>query len=558
MTELLRHRGPDDTGIHISEHAQLGHTRLSILDLSAAGHQPMRSGHLVMTYNGEIYNYREIRRILEGPFTSDTDTEVLLHLFRREGKRCLSRLRGMFAFAVWDEKNRRLFAARDRLGIKPFVYREINGGLAFASEIKSLLLLGRPPIRRESISDFLSYRYIPPPDSAWEGIRKLPPAHYLLWEDGHLEIHRYWSPPSKIEIRDEKSALEELGPLLEEVVRNHTLADVPVGVFLSGGVDSAAVTSCLDSPRTFTLRSEIGRRDEGEAAARLARHLGTVHSEETAGAFDLEEALEILPGLFDEPFSDSGAWAGYLVARLARKQVKVALSGEGGDELFLGYKRHGAWQQDRASRLASVLSRLIPPLTDTGRSLQRRALCGFENYAELSSGFTRAQKAALLPRPLREVDDYWFFRKFWREDLEPLQRLRWLDLHCYLPEDLLKKLDRVSMVHSLEARPPLLDHRLVEFAMRLSPALLRKKDVPQGKALLRRVIRGKLPHGYLDQPKRGFNLPVRSWLRKHPGMLDGALDRLADSGLIRRPKIFHAGNEQCLAILLLDRWVTQQ
>ena len=559
MIRLLHHRGPDDSGVLTSEHAQLGHSRLSILDLSSAGHQPMELGDLVITYNGEIYNFRELRRDLPGPFRSDTDTEVLLHLFRQEGPRCLRRLHGMFAFAIWDEKNRRLFAARDRLGIKPLCYREIPGGLAFASELKSLLVLGHPSIRRESISDYLSYRYIPSPESVWEDIRKLEPAHYLLWEAGRLEIHRYWSPPETPDIDDEDLALEQLDELLRKVVREHTLADVPVGVFLSGGVDSAAITTCLDAPRTFTLRDEIGRRDEGDAAAALARHLGCHHSEESAGAPDLDEALETLPGLFDEPFSDSGAWASYLISKLARKQVKVALSGEGGDELFLGYKRHGAWNPDRGSVFAGFLARLTPPLSHSGRSLQRRGQSGFEHYCELASVFTRRQKEILRPRKItRESDDDWFVKRHWREDLEPYQRLRWLDLHSYLPEDLLTKLDRVSMAHSLEARPPFLDHRIVEFVMRLSPALLRKPGQSPGKLLLRRLIRDRLPPGHLDRRKQGFNLPIRSWLRRRPEILDSALDRLADAGFIRRPKFFQVGNEQSLAILLLDRWMQME
>lgn len=558
MTSLLRHRGPDDFGIWSSDEAHLGHTRLSILDLSDAGHQPMELGDLVMSYNGEIYNYRELRKTLPGPFLSDTDTEVLLQLFRAEGPACLKRLIGMFAFAIWDRRNRRLFAARDRLGIKPLAYRQIPGGLAFASEIKSLLVLGETPIRREAISDFLSYRYIPTPGSAYQGIQKLPPGHSMLWEDGRLEIHHYWEAPEHPEITEEKPALEELGSLLGEVVAEHTLADVPVGVFLSGGVDSAAISSCLEGPRTFTLRTEIRHRDEGDAAAGVARHLNTVHHEEMAGAIELSSAIRILPGLFDEPFSDSGAWASYLISSLARKHVKVALSGEGGDELFLGYKRHGAWQETSGSRVAKILAMLLPPLSDAGRSLQRRALHGFDHYAELASGFTRQQKAYLLPESDQGRDDYWFFRKFWRQDLEAMQRLRWLDIHTYLPEDLLTKLDRVSMAHSLEARPPFLDHRLVEFAMRLSPSLLRQPGGSQGKLLLKKLIVNRLPPGHLEGPKRGFNLPIRSWLRKNPGILKRALDRLADAGYIRRPRFFHAGNEQTLSILLLDQWLHGQ
>jgi len=555
MTELLRHRGPDDRGILITDAAHIGHTRLAILDPTPAGHQPMESNHIVLTYNGEIYNFRQLAKNLSGPLRSSSDTEVLLHLVEKYGERCLGSLIGMFAFAAWDRRLRRLFAARDRLGIKPFFYRVIPGGLAFASEIKSLLVLGRPPIRKEAISDYLSYRYIPCPETIYEGIFKLPPAHYLLWEDGRLEIHRYWSPPERADIIDPIEALEGLDEVFARVIPEHQLADVPVGVFLSGGLDSATIASYLERPRTFTLGSRIHRRDERGAAEAVARHIGARHHEKVAESEGLMDALDILPDLFDEPFSDSGAWAGFLIARLAREDVHVALSGEGGDELFFGYKRHTAWREDSASGMAAFLSHLVPSLTAAGRSLQRRGQSGFDNYGELACGFTRRQKEVLLPPGLGERDDYWFFKNHWREDLEAYQRLRWLDLHTYLPENLLVKLDRVSMAHSLEARPPFLDHRLVEYAMKLSPALFVDGRDSRGKLLFRRLVRDRLPEGHLEKRKRGFNLPIRSWLRKNPSLLSDSLDRLAEGGYIRRPKIFNVGNEQCLSILLLDRWL---
>ncbi len=555
MTSLLDHRGPDDRGTWTSSEAHLGHTRLAILDLSAAGHQPMCLDDLVMTYNGEIYNYRELRKTLPGPFASDSDSEVLLHLYREHGPRCVDLLQGMFAFAIWDRRERRLFAARDRLGIKPFNYCQIDGGLAFASELKSLLVLGQPDFEPTAITDYLTYGYIPTPKSIYRGISKLAPGHTLSWHDGKISIERYWHPDTTPLLDSFDEALEGLDELLSTVVPDHVLADVPVGVFLSGGIDSATTTFFLDQPTTFTLTTDVSHRDEGPLARRIAEHFGTRHFEEEAGSIDLNAALDRMPSLFDEPFGDSGAWSSYLVSKLARRHVTVALSGEGGDELFLGYKRHGQWTSMRTTPMTRLLARLIPRLTVTGRSFHRRALEGFDRYAELSSCFTRQQKQALLPHTDPDYDDLWYFRKHWREDLEPLQRLRWLDLNTYLPDDLLTKVDRASMAHALEVRPPLLDHRLVEFSLKLDPCLLRSSDGKTGKLVIRRLMGDRFPPGHLNEPKRGFNLPIRRWARRNPAIFTDALDRLAEAGVIRRPRLVHVGNEQTWSLLVLDRFL---
>lgn len=554
MTKALRHRGPDDSGIWTSEDAHLGHTRLSILDPSAAGHQPMEFGDLVLTYNGEIYNYRELRGQLDGPFQSDTDSEVLLHLFRRYGDACVHQLRGMFSFAIWDRKHRRLFAARDRLGIKPLIYTKNDSGLAFASEIKSLLKMGIPAIDRHSIDDYLTYRYIPTPRSIYSGILKLPPAHTLVWQDGRTTIERYWYPEIGPRIVDAGVAVEALDDLLQQVITDHTIADVPVGVFLSGGVDSATAASYLNRPTTVTLGNDVDSRNEAPAARRVANHFGAEHFEETAGAPDLEAAVSAMPQLFDEPLADSGAWATYMVSQAARRHVTVAMTGEGGDELFLGYKRHGMVLPDRAAPLYALLAGFVPALTDTGRSVQRRSLEGFERYAELSSSFTRRQKQALLSQALSEPDrdDHWYFRQHWRDDLSPLEQARWLDIHTYLPDALLTKVDRAGMAHSLEIRPPFLDHRLVEFALSLHPDLLRSRDGKTGKILLRSLMKDRLPSGHLDQPKIGFNLPIRRWIRSKPEILRSAMDRLHQSGIVRKPRLMHVGGEQIWSLLVLD------
>jgi asparagine synthase (glutamine-hydrolysing) len=557
MTDRLRHRGPDDRGTWRSPEAHLGHTRLAILDLSPAGHQPMQLGELVLTYNGEIYNFRELRRELAGPFVSEGDTEVLLHLYARDGAACLPKLNGMFAFAVWDQRHRLLFAARDRFGIKPLYYRPLPGGLAFASEIKALLELGQPATDPSAIRDVLTYGWVPTPKTAFSGIFKLPPGHALTWRDGRITVERYWQPEPRAEITDMAEACERLDALLGDVIPEHTLADVPVGLFLSGGIDSTTVTAYLDRPMTFTLSQDVSHRSEAPAARIVAEHFGTDHHEGTAGAIDLERALATMPNLYDEPFGDSAAWSVWLISRLARQHVTVALSGEGGDGLFCGYQWYSRWFTTPSSPVHAALARIVPPVTNFGRSLHRNATGGLERYATFLGVFTPQQKRTLLGPRLVDAhdDDLWFYREHWREDLQPLQRIQWADFHTYLPDGMLTKVDRASMAHSLEVRPPLLDHRLVEFAFSLDPTLQRDIQGDRGKLLVRRLMADRIPPGHFDRPKRGFNLPIRRWVRRHQGMIDAALDRLSDAGVIRRPRIAVFKNEQTWALLVLDRWL---
>ncbi len=558
MTARLAHRGPDFSAVWRGPGAELGHTRLTILDLTAAGNQPMTLGPLTLTYNGEIYNFRELRRGLPGPFRSESDTEVLLHLLAHDGERCLPRLAGMFAFAAWDERERRLFAARDRCGIKPLYYRELpEGGLAFASELKALVELGRPPIDRTALRDYFTYKYVPEPKSIYSGIAKLPPGHWLSWQDGRLAIERYWRPATDSTVRDADEAAERLTELLARVVPEHTLADVPVAVFLSGGIDSTTIAAQLERPTTLTLATDVKRRDEAPWARRIAEHFGTDHREELAAAVDLDEALETIPRVFDEPFGDTGAWATYLVSRLARRWVKVALSGEGGDELFCGYRWYGKFAGDRSTALLRALAAALPPFASGARSSQRRAATGLERYAAFVGPFTREQRTALVGPELEldGYDDLWHLRRHWRPELEPVKRLQWADLHTYLPGDLLTKVDRASMAHSLEVRPPFLDHRLVEFALSLDGALLFDPVRRRGKLPVRRAMEGRIPPGFFDRPKRGFNLPFRTWVAKRRGLLPGALDRLAEAGWIRRPRWPSLTNEQTWTLVALDRWL---
>jgi asparagine synthase (glutamine-hydrolysing) len=441
------------------------------------------------------------------------------------------------------------------LGIKP-LYQLLPDGIAFASELKALLVLGQPEIDESAVRDFLFHGYIPAPKTIYRGIAKLPAGHTLSWQAGRISIERYWNPSTVIIARSAGDTVRELDALLREVVPAHTLSDVPVGVFLSGGMDSALTAFYLDAPSTFTLGFDSGARSESAAARRAAEHLRTRHLEITAPQADFAGALEQMTNLFDEPFGDSAAWSNYLIAQFARREVTVALSGEGGDEIFCGYPRYWSRIGARSSILNRFLARTLPPLSRLASSMQRHAYVGLPAYAAALGGMTAHQIDTLLAKRWQEPDyDYlWFYRQYWREDLRPLAQLRWLDLKTDLAEGLLTKVDRTSMAHSLEVRPPLLDHRLVEFMLSVDPEVLVDRRRRRGKLLVRQLMEPRLPAGHLDQPKSGFGLPVHGWLRQHPQVLREAVRRLMDRGVLQRP----VGPEfrRAWYLLVLDRWFT--
>jgi len=557
MAQRLLHRGPDGDGVWSQPGVALSHRRLAIQDLTDAGRQPMLFGSQVLTYNGELYNHERLRATLPGPWASSGDTEVLLRLLATEGSGCLSRLVGMFAFASWDTQAERLLLARDRLGIKPLYYRLLPDGIAFASELKALMLLGPAEIDPSAVRDFLFHGYVPAPKTIYRGICKLPAAHTLTWQAGSVTIERYWNPSSAIVERSADETVQQLDALLGEVVPQHTVSDVPVGVFLSGGIDSALTAYYLDAPRTYTLAFEAGARSEADAARQVATHLSTEHLEMMAPQSDFAGALDQMPALFDEPFGDSAAWSNYLIAQFARREVTVALSGEGGDEIFCGYPRYWSRIGARSNLLNRSLARYLPPLSRLASSMQRHGYVGLAAYAAALGGMTAQQIDTLLAPSWREPEyDYlWFYRQFWREEaLKPLAQLRWLDLNTDLAEGLLTKVDRTSMAHSLEVRPPLLDHRLVEFMLSVDPKLLVDERRRRGKLLVRRLMEPRLPPDHLNRPKSGFGLPVHRWLKQHPALLHDAVRRLMDRGVLQRA----VGTEfrRAWYVLVLDRWFT--
>jgi asparagine synthase (glutamine-hydrolysing) len=562
MASLLRHRGPDSHGIWKSAKAHLGFRRLAILDLSEAGSQPRLGEDLALVFNGEVYNFRELRQHLPGAFQSQSDSEVVHRCFRVHGIEGITKLDGMFAFAAWDERTEELFLVRDRFGIKPLYYRPTADGIAFASEVEPLLELGRPAIDRSTLRDYLTYGYIPTPKTPWKGIFKLPAAHFLRWHRGEIAIHRYWRLEPQERNFGEQEAAQEAEELLERAIRESSVSDVPLGVFLSGGVDSGTIAAFSDpSIQAFTLGQPEKHRDETADAAILAQHLGIrhfIHHEET---IDLETGVDAIVSAFGEPFGDSAALSVWLISRFTSQHVKVTLSGEGGDELFYGYRWYGRAMTDPPSRWQALIAGVAPTLTKLGRSSSRRSSVGLERFASFVGTFTPVQVRKLAGPALgsgqEQEDPLWHYRRYWRDDLPLQQCLQMVDFQTYLPDDLLTKVDRASMAFSLEVRPPFLDHRLAEFAVSLPPGLHRNPVTDQGKSLLRRVVRGRLPEGYLERPKRGFNLAIGRWARRHPELWQGALRRLEGNEIIRAAKVLDLTNDQVWSLLVLDRWLTK-
>lgn len=540
-TDAMAHRGPDDEGFHVGGNAALGNRRLSIIDL-AGGHQPISNedGSLWITFNGEIYNYRELRRGLEARghlFHTASDTETILHLYEEHGPRCLEHLRGMFAFALWDSHARRLFVARDRLGVKPLFYREERGRLIFASELRSLRELASQPLEvdPQSVYDFFGFRYIPAPNTFYRGVQKLLPGHYLIADPNGLRTKAYWDVPEE-ELDGAASAdalAEQVVDTLRESVRLRLISDVPLGVFLSGGTDSSALVALMSElmkasgqpVRTFSVGFEESGYDELPFARRVARAFSTEHHELVVRPPDLSEELVHLVAFRDEPVAEPTDVALYKISRLASRSVKVVLAGEGGDELFAGYPKYAA------DRLAGVVSALPQELTQTiARWLpyrQRRARLALEtlsirNEAERSAtwfaSFSREEREGLFsPDFLAHVDTahpVHVFEQYLKKarDRSPLKRMLYADLKIWLPDNLLLRGDQMTMAASIEERVPFLDHKLVELAARIPGRLLARGF--RTKLLLRQALRKYLPAETLRRRKVGFTVPIGPWFRK--------------------------------------------
>ncbi len=532
MCDAIRHRGPDDEGLRAVAGVGLGMRRLSIIDV-AGGHQPIANedGTIHVVFNGEIYNHHALRRDLERRghrFATRSDTETIVHGYEEYGDDVVRHLRGMFTFAIWDARRERLFVARDRVGIKPLYYWEGDGGVAWVSELRSLLALERfrPELDHDAVAWYLSLGYVPDPLCIFRGVKKLAPGHHFTWSRAEgLAVGEYWSPirPEMGAIPEEE-AVTELRRLLADAVHSHLESEVPLGAFLSGGLDSSTVVALMAREgtrrvQTFSIGFEDAGYNEAPHAAAVARAIGTDHTELVVRP-DADRLVEGVVSCFDEPFSDPSALPTYLVAELARRKVTVALSGDGGDELFAGYTRYAELMSRRTlpapARMGiGAVGRQLPQgafgrnrILDLGRSRRGRyAATVAIALAEREGGVARPEIAARVPQ-LDMLLNPWFSRSAGRDFLT---QMTLVDLQTYLPGDILTKVDRTSMAVSLEARVPLLDHPLVEFAVAL-PSALKLRD-GTGKWIFRKAITGIVPDIVLSKPKQGFAVPLPEWLR---------------------------------------------
>lgn len=537
MCEVIRHRGPDDEGIHVERGVGLGMRRLSIIDLST-GHQPIHNEDetVWLVFNGEIYNYRELRTELERAghrFYTSSDTETIVHAYEQWGEECFRRLRGMFGIALWDRRTHALLLARDRAGIKPLHYTEHAGRLFFGSEIKSLLTAGAAGggIDAESLDHYLSFLYTPRDRSIFKGVHKLPPGHLLRWHDGRASIRPYWQIDTRESFRGTTDdAARELRRVMADAVRSHMVSDVPLGAFLSGGVDSSAVVGFMaeasERPvKTFSIGFDDPQFDELAHARVVASHFGTEHHEFVVRPDGLS-ILDQLIDHFDEPFADSSAIPTWYVSEIARRHVTVVLSGDGGDELFGGYDRYlphpRVAQFDRLPipgrrRLASAIWPLLPHGMHGKNFLRHVARDDDGRFIDSVAFFRDDEKTALYTPEFRALlngrsAEARLGRHFERFGALPLHsRMMRFDFETYLPEDVLTKVDRMSMAHSIESRVPLLDNEVIDFAATLPSHM----KIHQGrrKHVMKEALKGMVPEGILDRKKQGFGVPLGVWFR---------------------------------------------
>jgi asparagine synthase (glutamine-hydrolysing) len=569
MVASLRHRGPDDEGIFVEGNVGLGHSRLSIIDPSPAGHQPMFDGNqeIVIVFNGEIYNYRELRKefLDDGvKLRSHCDTEVILYLYRKYGTNCPKYLRGMFAFAIWDRTTKRLFAARDRIGIKPFYYYLDHRRLAFGSEIKAIVQIPDLDLTLSlpAIANYFTYGHSFAPQTIYQNIQKLPPGHWMMVEEKGVTLRRYWEIPVNKETRngDFGECTKELLRLLTDSVRCHLIADVPVGVFLSGGTDSSLIAALAarqksERVQTFSVGFDVGGRyNELESARQVATAIGANHHELVVESFSVPPLLEKLVWHYDEPFADAACMPTYLISEFARRSVKVILSGEGGDEVFGGYRRYitqllspyyrrFAW----FLRKDSSLRRIIESRGGLRRVKKVLESLDFANdterYAHWLTSFTPALRQEFFEGALQEFARTYdaaeiYHRCFGEVGSGSTNRLLYVDMKTWLPDTYLEKVDKATMAVGLEARVPLLDHSVVEYAFSLPGAY--KISRFRKKRILRAAAAGLVPEGILTKPKHGFSVPLDEWFRgplaayAREVMLDG---RLESRGYFRRAAI---------------------
>lgn len=578
ICSVLHLRGPDGSGYYKDPAfpVSLGHNRLSIIDLSTTGKQPMcnEDGTIWITFNGEIYNYQELRLELKKQghiFKSETDTEVVIHAYEAWGKKCLCRFNGMFAFCIWDRKEKQFFMARDRLGIKPLYYTDIVGQFIFGSEPK--VILAHPGFKREmadsALISYLVYRYIAGEQSIWKGIKRLLPGYSLTYDlkSNRTELEQYWSLTVQPKKWNEEDALLRLEELLESSVEYRLIADVPVGIFLSGGIDSSAIVAMASklSPQTstFSIGFSGSPRSELSDALTVANYFNTDHHQDEVGGRNFDELKNIF-SYMDEPLGDSSIIPTYLVCRNGRKYAKVILSGDGGDELMGGYNWYTQFQKmTMLKSLSPFIAPILRLLGDTGKT----AACAnndFELYRHLTSPrFLLTEIKALFPwiknENLPESENY-LLKYHYQNNLEPHKRWQYVDAMTFMTDDILTKVDRSSMANSLEVRVPFLDHRLVEFAFSLPDNLcIRQREK---KYLLKRFMKHRVPKDIINKPKQGFSCPVTSYwpiekmihdINKGSLLKNGIMDRFAWNRLCSQRNLPFRDAKIWL-IAVLDLW----
>ncbi|GAB2531051.1 asparagine synthase (glutamine-hydrolyzing) [Rufibacter soli] len=534
ITDCIAHRGPDAAGYFFDGTVGLGHRRLSILDLSEAANQPMyaQNENHVIIYNGEVYNFQEIAKKLNVPLQTTSDTEVILEAFIKWGPDFVHELNGMFAFAIFDRKAEKFYLYRDRMGIKPVYYFYDGNRFAFSSELKSLVQLpflkGKLTLNQEAISQFLYLGYIPRPNSIYNEIKKMDSGSFMEITKETMSISKYWDLTKKVSnevLSDETSAKKQLKDLVCSSVQYRMISDVPFGTFLSGGIDSSLVTavaqSVSDKPvNTFSIGFESGKHNESKFAADVAKHLGTDHHAFTVTEKEALNWVDELTSIYDEPFADSSAIPTILVSELARKHVTMTLSGDGGDELFLGYGMY-QWAERLSNPFVKAFRHTIAAgLPLLGERYERGAqVFKYPSEEKVKSHifsqeqylFSEAEIQQLLTP---EYSAKPIIQEGWENgsrSLTPMEAQAFFDMQYYLQDDLLVKVDRATMRHSLETRVPLLDYRIVEFALNLSPELKVKNGI--SKYLLKEVLYDFVPKEIFDRPKWGFSVPLGTWLK---------------------------------------------
>ncbi|MEO0438344.1 MAG: asparagine synthase (glutamine-hydrolyzing) [Pseudomonadota bacterium] len=552
MGESMTHRGPDAHGSFADQFVGLHHRRLAIIDLNEASNQPMEygAGRYQIVFNGEIYNFLELRDELKAEgfkFQTQSDTEVILALYQRDQAKCLDSLNGMFAFAIWDSQKQELFIARDRLGKKPLYYSHKNGDLAFASEIKALMRCDwfSRELRTDAVYDFFAYQYVPDPKTIFRDTHKLSPGHYAIVNRSGVSIQRYWDPSFAEDPLASPEDLEHLSALIDQSTRRRMIADVPLGAFLSGGIDSSGIVALMaaDSTKPITTCS-IGfdqkEFNETEFASLVASSLNTDHHEFTV-TDKVADSLHEIVRFFDEPFADPSLIPTYFVSKLARRKVTVALAGDGGDEVFAGYEKYSIDQLENRwrKRVPKVIrERFFPSMAQLCRKIPLRL---FGRAATLLRALAHSPAEAFYYSNAQIDDDEWeslaltqtknrlqgYHPKQITVDAyngcdgpNHLAKILYTDLKTYLPGDILVKVDRMSMAHSLEVRAPLLDYKLVEYAARLPSSM--KIQYGEKKWALKQVFSPKLPTEILDRKKMGFSVPLDEWFR---GDLKGIWER---------------------------------